>query len=247
MNDSTDPSETNATPASKSFGWPFWILLAVILFILAVAILSPLPFRRSHGRPHQTEATSNLRQVGLAMFEFETEYGAFPNEETAAKVAKKTKTDLDLSGTSSNALFRQLFAAGITQSEQMFYAKLNGTRKPDGDFSAGKALAPGEVAFGYVAGLSTSGNPARPVAFCPIIPGTDRFDPKPFDGKAIILRIDNSVTSVRINKDGHAVLGGKTLFDTGEDTVWGQHVPDIRYPELPAPSKPSFFENLFSN
>lgn len=245
MNHSDDPPETNAIPASKSFGWPFWIVLAVILSILA-GLTKPTVIRGPK-KSGQTEATSNLRQVGLAMFEFESEYGAFPNEETAAKVAKKTKTNLDLSGTSSNALFRQLFAAGVTQSEQMFYAKVNGTRKPDGDFSAGKALAPGEVAFGYVAGLSTNGNPARPVAFCPIIPGTDRFDPKPFDGRAIILRMDNSVSSLQINKDGHAVLGGKTVFENGEDTVWGQHAPDIRYPELPAPSKPSFFENLFSN
>lgn len=245
MNHSDDPSESNAIPPSKSFGWPFWIILAVILFILA-GLTRPM-VHRSHRNPGQTEAVSNLRQVGLALFEFESEYGAFPNEKTAAKVTKKTKTDLDLSGTSSNALFRQLFAAGITQSEQMFYAKVNGARKPDGDFSAGKALARGEVAFGYIAGLSTNGNPARPVAFCPIIPGTDRFDPKPFDGKAIILRIDNSVTSVRINEDGHAVLGGKTLFDTGEDTVWGQNVPDIRYPELPAPSEPSFLQKIFSN
>jgi hypothetical protein len=246
MNHSDDPSETNAIPPSNSFGWPFWIFLIVILFIMA-GLTFPMT-THTRRKPDQTEAVSNLRQVGLALFEFEREYGAYPNEETAAKVVEKTKTDLDLSGTSSNALFRQLFAVEITQSEQMFYAKVDGTKKPDGDFSAGKALAPGEVAFGYVAGLSNKGNPARVIAFCPVIPGTDRFDPKPFDGKAVILRIDNSVASLNINKDGHAVFyGGKTtLFETGEGTVWGQNVPDIRYPEIPAASKPSFFQKLFS-
>ena len=128
----------------------------------------------------------------------------------------------------------------------MFYAKVGGTKKPDDDISRGNALVPGEVAFGYVSGMTIAGNPARVIAFCPIIPGTDRFDPKPFDGKAVVLRIDNSVASLPIDKDGHAMLGGKTLFQTGMDTVWGQNVPDVRYPELPAESKPSFFRKLFS-
>jgi hypothetical protein len=127
----------------------------------------------------------------------------------------------------------------------MFYAKVAGTKKPDGDISAGNALSPGEVAFGYVSGLSTVGNPARAVAFCPIIPGTDRFDPKPFDGKAVILRIDNSVVSLNIDRDGHAVSGGHTLFSP-KNPIWGGVVPDIRYPEGLSASKPSFFQKLFS-
>jgi hypothetical protein len=105
---------------------------------------------------------------------------------------------------------------------------VKGSRKPDGIISPGKALAPGEVGFGYIAGLSTKGNPARPVAFAPIIPGTDRFDPKPFDGKAVVLRMDNSVTSLTIDENGHAILMEKNMLSP-ENPVWGGHVPDVRH------------------
>ena len=202
---------------------------------------------KSRKKPDLTEAVSNLRQIGLALFEFETEYGAYPSDETKAEVKRETKSDLDLSGSSSNALFRQLIAANSVNWEEIFYAKGDGIRKPDGDISPGHALESGEVGFGYIAGLKAEGNPARVIAFCPIIPGTDRFDPKPFNGKAVVLRIDNSVTSLNINKEGDAMVGpGKLLFETGSDTIWGEQKLDIRYPEIPAKPKPSFFKKLFS-
>jgi hypothetical protein len=55
----------------------------------------------------------------------------------------------------------------------------------------------------------------------PLIPGTDRFDPLPFDGKAIILRADNSVKSMKIEKDGHVLLFGENLLDPS-NPVWGR-------------------------
>jgi hypothetical protein len=114
----------------------------------------------------------------------------------------------------------------------MFYAKVSGTRKPDGVISPGEALEKGEVAFGYISGLSSEGNPARPIAFCPIIPGTDRFDPKPFKGKACVIRGDGSVISLNIGKNGHAFVGGINLL-SAENPIWGDEDKiDIRYPDL---------------
>jgi hypothetical protein len=205
-------------------------IAASILFVLG-GLTAPHVIRSPKKAP-QTEAVSNLRQIGLALLEFESAYGTYPDDKTRFLVNKKHPGHgFNLSGKSSNALFRQLFAAKITQSEAMFYAKVNGTRKPDGDISPGEALKKGEVAFGYIAGLSNTGNPARPVAFCPIIPGTDRFDPKPFDGRAVVLRYDNSVTSVNIDKHGHALVGGMNLLSPA-NPIWdtGQKL-DIRYPE----------------
>jgi type II secretory pathway pseudopilin PulG len=224
---STKPLETPKKP------FPWLTSLLILLAIGALAGLTAPMVIRCPKKADQTEATSNLRQIGLALTEFERDYGSFPNDETAKRVKENHPSDIDLNGSSSNALFRQLFAAEITQSEQMFYANISGSRKPDGLIMPGHILVKDEVSFGYIAGLSTEGNPARPIAFCPIIPGTKKFDPKPFDGKAVILRVDNSVTSMNINKDGYAVYGNKTLFETGEDTVWGNNeIPDIRYPEL---------------
>ena len=180
---------------------------------------------------NQTEATNNLRQIGLVLHDFVNDYGYYPSDATAAAVKADYPTHgSNLGGRSSNALFRQLFAAELTQSESMFYAKVPGVRKPDGDITSGKLLEKGEVGFAYVAGLSSKGNPARPIAFAPVIPGTARFDPKPFQGNAVFLRVDNSVVSMKIRKDGQVLLGGIDIL-SAETPIWDGKAPDIRYPE----------------
>lgn len=213
----------------KSFPWIPCLITIVIIASLA-GLTAPMVIRCPK-KADQTEASSNGRQIGLALLEFETEYGSFPDAETAKIVtANNPGHGFDLSGKSSNALFRQLFAANITQSEAMFFAKTKDSKKPDGNISPGKLLAPREVGFGCIAGLSTAGNPSRPIAFCPIIPGTTRFDPEPFKGFAVIVRADNSVASMKIDKDGHAISEGKNIL-SADHPIWKGKAPDIRYPE----------------
>ncbi|GEM_PF-2333929 len=101
------PKPMSENPKSKSFGWPFWLVLTLIVFLLA-GLTAPMTIR-CRKKPEQTEATSNLRQIGLALFEFETEYGSFPSQATVAKVtAEYPDHGLDLSGKSSNSLFRRI-------------------------------------------------------------------------------------------------------------------------------------------
>lgn len=207
------------------------IFLILLATLYVITLISPMVIRSGSDRSGIRETVFNARRIGLALMEFENEYGAFPNEETRVLVEKKHGTAIPLEGKSSNALFRQLFAAGFTQSEAMFYTKSQGKRKPDGNITLGELLKKGEVGFGYIAGLSMDGNPARPIVFCPIIPGTDRFDPKPFDGKAVILRLDNSATTLVIDKNGHAFSGGSNILSP-DNPVWKGRAPDIRYPEL---------------
>ena len=243
---STEPAFPNSEPETrKPFGWQFWLILAVFIVVLA-GLTQPMVIR-SHKNVPKTEAISNLRQIGLAMFEFETEYGSFPNDTTAAEVTKNHPTHgYDLSGTSSNAMFRQLFAAQITQSEQMFYAKVPGVHKPDGNIFPGHALEKGEVAFGCVSVISTTGNPARIVAFAPIISGTTKFDPKPFEGFAVVARIDNSVTSYKIQEDGSIGDKDGDILSPAHP-VWGEEeVPEFHYPDLDPTPSPGFFKRLFS-
>jgi hypothetical protein len=205
-------------------------IIASVLFVL-LGLTTPMVIR-SKKKPDQTEAVSNLRQIGLALYEFETEYGRYPSPVTIPLVKAKHPTHtFNLSGTSSNAFFRQLFAAEITQSEQMFYAKIKNIKRPDGDIRPGEALKKGEVGFGYISGLSTKGNPARIIAFAPIIPGTTRFDPKPFDGKAVALRIDNSASSFTIEKDGHIYDSTGIHLLCASHPVWKGKAPTIHYPE----------------
>ena len=44
----------------------------------------------------QTTSLSNLRQIGIALFEFETEYGSFPNEKTGVLVKEAVAAKSDL-------------------------------------------------------------------------------------------------------------------------------------------------------
>ncbi len=191
---------------------------------------------RQRKKADQTEAVSNARQIGIALFEFETAYGTYPDRDTAETVKENTGTELSLAGTTANDYFRQIIAAEISQSEVMFYAKTAFSKKPDNIFNTSKnALAKGEVGFGYImnndTAFSASGNPGRPIVVAPLaFPfEPEKFDTELYDSKAVILSIDNSVKSVQIMKQSKRAQlgGGKTLLAKGDDTVWGTSVNPV--------------------
>ena len=113
----------------------------------------------------------------------------------------------------------------------MFYARISGTHKPDNLFTGTLALEKGECGFTYFIGAKITDNPKRPLVVTPMIPGTDRFDPTPFEGKAVILKMDNSVTALMIDKDGHVFVDGRNLMDP-HHPIWDGHAPVIAWPDL---------------
>jgi hypothetical protein len=186
---------------------------------------------------------NNAKQIGLAMFEFENEYGTYPGGNTLEQV-KTTFPDeriIGAAGRDSNGYFKQLMQAGLTKSEAMFYAKAKGSRKPDGNIKTDSdALAKGEVGFAYITdgddGMSSSGNPARAICVTPMNSAGNKFDGAPFDRKAVILRIDNSAVSVNIsvpsgstNNEGDAISGGESVLNSTND-VWEGTSPTVRPP-----------------
>ena len=215
-------------------------LLVVIVIIAALAGLTAPMVIRQRKKADQTEAVNNARQIGLALFEFETEYGTFPDNTTAQTVADNTAT-APVAGNTANDRFRQLFRAGIAQSEPMFYSKTSYTKKPDGAFETDtNALAAGENGFGLMeksdgTGLNAEGNPSCPLVMTPFDQSlaSEKFDFDVYDGKAVILKLDNSVSSYAIVKNTQWVMvNGKGLTQTGKDTVWGTSVtPRINYPK----------------
>lgn len=205
-------------------------LLVVIIIIASLAALSYPAILRATKKADANTATSNARQIGTALFEFDNEYSSYPDSTTAQAVIDQTGSTLNLSGSSANDMFRQLIAAGMMQNEEVFYAKTPYTKKPDNVFNTGaKALEAGECGFGYLmngnSAFSTSGN-ARPIVITPLLNAqTDgSFDVGPFDNKAVALFTDNSVKQLNIRQDKRVALGSKTLTDTGDDTVWGSDV-----------------------
>ena len=217
-------------PRQQRRGFTLVELLVVIVIIAALAGLTAPMVIRQRKKADQTEAVNNARQIGLALFEFETAYGSFPDQTTATEVRNATETVLSLGTANSNDYFRQLIAAEVCQSEAMFYAKSAYTKKPDNVFNtAQNALEKGEVGFGYImntnTAFSTAGNPARPIVAAPLkYPfETGKFDTDMYDYKAVVLRIDNSVQSLQVLKTTQLAQlgGGKNLLQKGDDTVWG--------------------------
>ena len=230
------PAPPPSEAALRSQKWWKWMLavgIGSVLISVLAGLTSPLVVR-SRKKADLTEAVSNARQIGLALFEFETSYGAFPNAQTAKAVKEATLSTLPLGSSTSNDYFRQLIAAEICQSEMMFYARSARTKKADNVFTGSEALKKGECAFAYIAGLTLKHPPETPIAVFPLVPGKRAFDKKlcdkHFSGRAVILHIDNSVMSHPVDASGRVWINGKDLFDPSQP-FWGGKAPDVKWPE----------------
>jgi len=220
----------NTTKSKR--GFTLVELLVVIVIIASLAGLTAPQVIRQRKKADQTQAISNAKQIGLAMLEFDTEYGNFPGTSTLAQLTAAGATPaLGAAGATSNGYFGQLIQAGITQSEEIFYAKCGGSIKPDNNIAGAAALAANEVGFGYVTtavgneGISSSGNPARPLVITPLTDGgAITFDMRPFDRNLVALRCDNSAISYKMNAGatptvGTVTVGGALLF-AATNPIW---------------------------
>jgi hypothetical protein len=214
---------------SKRFNYKCGIFM--LITVVSLILLSQPKVMCAPKRSYVAEAINNAKQIGIALFSFADEYDKYPSPATAPEVAEAYPDQpYDLTGNSSNAIFRQFFTSGITESEQMFYARFKKSQKPDGNISTGELLKKGECGFSYISNISPKDNPKTPIVLAPLIPGTKKFDTKPFDGKAIVLRIDNTVQTYEIKKDG-------TIHDKDGDIIspnhpiWNGKAPTIHYPE----------------
>lgn len=173
----------------------------------------------------QTSAVMNLRQIGMALFEFETEYGSFPDEKTAVSVKESAGAKADLKAKTANDCFYQLIASGILATDRIFSLEppKQGEEKPKAPAQLTKCV------FSYLTGLNASGNPSRPVVVAPLVNGEKTFDPAVLGGKAVVLRVDCSVQSFPIDKGGHVMIDGKNIFDPAQP-FWNGNVPPVVWP-----------------
>jgi hypothetical protein len=106
----------NEPSRSKSLEYTLGILI-LLGSIAGLVIWRDVNLRQRAARYDTRETINNARQLGLAFLEFDNDYGSFPHESTIPLVLKSHPTHgYDLSGSSSNALFRQLFAVKFTDS-----------------------------------------------------------------------------------------------------------------------------------
>lgn len=207
-----------------------WIF-SVISFVVVVAFSRPITWdsRRMNALARAHEASNNFGEVHRALFEFDVEYGSFPNAATVRGVRDATGSTIRLGGTSSNDYFRQLLAQGLGD-EKIFYAPGELFRKPDGRITGVEALEKGECGVAYVVGLSISDDSSMPLVMAPVLPYGKGFNPKPFRGNVVILRIDGSATSYPIRKDGKIDLGGGAILDPAAP-MWKGKPLTIAWPE----------------
>ena len=209
-----------------------WMWITGVLSIIGLLVFAVVPkIISQRKKADESEARGNACQTGLALIEFHDEFGKFPDATTIAAVQSKTGSLLPMGTKTSNDFFRQLLAAGLTPSDGICYAEIDGTRKPDQRRDGRHAMEKGECGFTYFLGATKSDNPRRPLLVTPMIPGTHRFDPKPFGGKAVVLRMDGKVISLTIDKFGHAILDGRNLMDP-HHPIWDGHAPVIAWPDL---------------
>jgi hypothetical protein len=191
------------------------------------APIPPSPEEVEAALARRRTAVSNARQIGLGLFEFETEFGSFPNEETATVVKEAMKTKADLKAATANDCFYQLIAAGMVQTDIMFSFE----SPAEGEGPKSKPLLNLEkCTFSYLSGMNAAGNPSRPLVVAPLVPGTRFFDRKALGGKAIVLNVDNSVNTLPIEQDGTVMMNGMDLLDPAQP-FWGGKVPTIRWPK----------------
>lgn len=208
-----------------------WLIRIGVVSTILLWIYSTRPIvLRSYKDASQSHAISNLRQIGFNLFEFESRYGRFPDDITAVEVMRKTGTKLTLSDRTSNDAFVQLIAAGLAE-ERFFETHSKSARTPDGVCNSdATALAHGETGFAYISGLSSKDNPSLPIAFGPVIPGTSLLDPTAFYGRAVVLKLDNSVTTFPISPTGQISHGGGDLLDP-KNPLWNGQTPDVKWPK----------------
>jgi prepilin-type N-terminal cleavage/methylation domain-containing protein len=227
---------TNLKP--KNHGFTLVELLVVIVIIASLAGLTAPMVIRQRKKGDQTTATNNARQIGLALIEFDNDYGSYPGASALAQL-DTTASVTGEAGANSNGYFRMLFQASLTQSEDMFYAKAKSTIKPDGIITTNsEALKAGECGFGYLTtineGLSSSGNPSRPLVITPLTPGATTLDPDPFDKSLVALRGDNSVVSLKMTVAAGATIGtvrqGTQDLFAAANPIWGGTAPTIKPP-----------------
>ena len=218
------------------------LLPGVCLVALCLAVACLPGCVKRHVYSDQSVAMNNGKGLILALNDFATEYGSFPDQTTAKRVTENTGSTLNLSGDTANDYFRQLIAAGVMKTEEPCYAKTAySPKKPDNNMTGSLAIAPGEVGFGYVmngAKALPADDPNRVIAAAPLLnaAATGEFDPEPLQGKAALVYLDNSVQLKDINPTDHRVMlsGGKTFLENGPGTIWGTAItPVIKPPQAP--------------
>ena len=226
----------------QSFVFKCFVWMGLILFVLFVFYVYKNHIKTNkYVRAHElNRSVSNAKQMYLVLLDFESDYGYFPDDNSAAR----DKALSGFTGSYSNDYLGQLIEGGYTKSEEIFYAmdKRYSRRIPDDVISPfSQILEKNECGFSYVMveekgkhrGLSTKDNGSIPILVTPLVNEWGSCEMTSYDKRAVYLRVDGSARSERLRPSDQKILigGGMTLFDKGASTVWGSLNPVVLLPE----------------
>ena len=215
-------------------GFTLTELLAVMTILVVLAGIAPASIFKSLKRASLAEAINNSKQVKLALDAFATDFdGQYPNDDTAEYVIEGgTGT------TYSNDYFRQLFLAGMTESEKIFWVKNSAVAnkgEPDGKVKEAGRVQPdqvlqeGDVHWAYITDQTNLDTGSRPLILDGYKRGTSEWDPNTWGQKVIVLAIDGSCRTMGMRASDGKVLDGsrKDILSAQADAWDGEDPTDL--------------------
>ena len=182
----------------------FFTFVICLFFLLSIA-----PAFRSQSRAiYRTKAINNLRQIGIALNDFDSNYNTFPQQELPPEFLEENPDFKAQDRSDSNYLLGHLIRTKCVDTEQIFSFGHSKKNNQHDDFSTeDRLLEAGECQYSYIS--AAGGEPLTastttsemPLAFAAVIPRTGQFDRNAFDNRAVYLRGDNSVGSTHRRDD----------------------------------------------
>ena len=221
----------NITTSSRRKGFTLVELLVVIAIIVALASMATPQIFKALKRAALADGVNNAKQVKLALDSFATDFdGQFPSEDTAEYVVEGgTGT------TYSNDYFRQMFLAGVTESEKIFWVKNSAVAAkfaPDNKVKEGGRVQPdlvlqkGDCHWAYINEQSNLDTGSRPLILDGYEKSTSEWDPDLWENKVIVVRIDGSTKPMRMRLgDGKVLDGSKNDILSSQADAWDGESP----------------------
>ena len=216
---------------SHQKGFTLTELLAVMTILVVLAGIAPASIFKSLKRASLAEAINNAKQVKLALDSFATDFdGQYPNDDTAEYVIEGGTGE-----TYSNDYFRQMFFAGVTESEKIFWVKNSAVAAkfaPDdkvgerGRVQADEVLQKGDVHWAYINEQTNLDTGSRSLILDGYKRGKSEWDPNTWDQKVIVLRIDGACKPMRMRaSDGKVLDGSKKDILSAQADAWDGEDP----------------------
>jgi hypothetical protein len=172
--------------------------------------------RGGHGHA-LTQSISNMRQLGMGLLEFESEFGRMPDDSTAELVRERyPETRIPMGASSSNDYFHQLFAAQIVNSRSIFYGFGVSNYRPEEWVEDELPLPPGSCGFAYIIHDAETTPMDTPLVVYPLVRGELVFDRKLcklWGNRAVVLSSDLSAITHPIDSKGRLIIDGRDFFD----------------------------------